>query len=320
MTLPLGDSGRPGGGGTGLPLRDNGLGAVDAGASVAADAVAVCSGGRPLASGRALEMTRDGGAGAGCGAGAATGMRPSAAATTASAALIGAGAGVGSGAGAGCGAGLGAVAGAATGAGALTGGIGSAATGGAGAGSSATGTASTGASATGVSAGASAGVSAGASTAGSTTSAASSAASLTVDPVSTAAVFLAGAFLAAAFFFAAVFFAAVFLTGFTSSGCSSRVNSSRSARRITMSAYASASDDEGPFAATPSTPQRPRTSAFVIPRSLASSWILIFFAATLRFNLSQSSFPRRCVNECTSRGVRFTRQTVGFPTAGVIDG
>lgn len=65
MTLPLGDSGRPGGGGTGLPLGDKGLGAVDAGASVAAAGGAACSGGRPLASGRALEMTRDCGSGAG---------------------------------------------------------------------------------------------------------------------------------------------------------------------------------------------------------------------------------------------------------------
>jgi hypothetical protein len=73
MTLPLGDSGRPGGGGTGLPLGDNGLGAVDAGASVAAVAVAACSGGRPLASGRALEMTRDGGSGVGAGAGVGSG-------------------------------------------------------------------------------------------------------------------------------------------------------------------------------------------------------------------------------------------------------
>ena len=55
---------------------------------------------------------------------------------------------------------------------------------------------------------------------------------------------------------------------------------SRWARLVTMSAYASASDDEGPFAATPSVEQRLRTSAFVIPSSFASSWILIFFAAT----------------------------------------
>ena len=48
-----------------------------------------------------------------------------------------------------------------------------------------------------------------------------------------------------------------------------------------MSEYASASEDDGPLAATPSTPQRSRTSAFVIPSSFASSWILIFFAATL---------------------------------------
>ena len=48
-----------------------------------------------------------------------------------------------------------------------------------------------------------------------------------------------------------------------------------------MSAYASASEDDGPLAATPSTPQRSMTSAFVIPSSFASSWILIFFAATL---------------------------------------
>ena len=84
---------------------------------------------------------------------------------------------------------------------------------------------------------------------------------------------VAGAFFAAAFL-------AGFFSGLTSSGCSGRVSPSRSARLVTMSAYASASDDDGPFAATPSVEQRPRTSAFVIPSSFASSWILIFLAAT----------------------------------------
>ena len=102
-----------------------------------------------------------------------------------------------------------------------------------------------------------------------------------------AAFFFPGAFFFAAGFFvadfldAAFFLAGAFLPGLTSSGCTSRFNPSRSARRVTMSAYASASEDDGPLAATPSTLQRSRTSAFVIPSSFASSWILIFFAATL---------------------------------------
>lgn len=114
-----------------------------------------------------------------------------------------------------------------------------------------------------------------------------------------AATFGAAAFLTGAFF-AAVFFAGAFFTGLDSSGCSSRVRPSRSARRVTMSAYASAKDEDGPFAATPSTPQRSSTSALVIPSSFASSWILIFFAATLRFNLSLSSLPHGCVNQRAS--------------------
>ena len=105
-------------------------------------------------------------------------------------------------------------------------------------------------------------------------------ASTTGSGVSGSAASGAAAFAGAAFL-AAAFFGAAFLTGLGSSGCSSRLSPSRSARRVTMSAYASASDDDGPFAATPSTPHRSRTSAFVIPSSFASSWILIFLAATL---------------------------------------
>ena len=90
---------------------------------------------------------------------------------------------------------------------------------------------------------------------------------------------VAGASLAGAPSLATAFLA-TFFSGLCSSGCSGRVKPSRWARLVTMSAYASASDDEGPFAATPSVEQRLRTSAFVIPSSFASSWILIFLAAT----------------------------------------
>ena len=313
MTLPLGDNGRPGGGGTGLPLGNRGrtgaVGGPPAAASDAADPGAG-SGGRPSASGRALEILRAAGSAAtgaerGSGSGARdagvaggveetvgdspTGSRPSAAATTASAALIDVDTG-------------GAASGGAGATGFDTGGAGWAV----GVGSEVSAAGSSAGNAGGSEAGstptARASGSAGASTAAGASVLADCffAAAFLAGVFLAAAFFLAGAFLAAVFSFAGAFFAAVFLTGFGSSGCSSRVKPSRSARRATMSEYASASEDEGPFAATPSTPQRSRTSWFVIPSSLASSWILIFFAATLRFNLSQSGFPRRCANQCTS--------------------
>ena len=111
--------------------------------------------------------------------------------------------------------------------------------------------------------------------------------------------FLAGAFFlaAAVFFLAGAFFLTALLTGFGSSGCSSRVKPSRSARRRSMSAYASCREDEGALAATPAAPARSSTSLLVIPSSLASSWTRIFFAGTFRFNLSLSSFPHRCVDQ-----------------------
>jgi hypothetical protein len=64
MTLPLGDNGRPGGGGIDLPLGDNGRsGGAPSGRSGAGRRASVgaagCSGGRPPAVGRALEITRD---------------------------------------------------------------------------------------------------------------------------------------------------------------------------------------------------------------------------------------------------------------------
>ena len=86
-------------------------------------------------------------------------------------------------------------------------------------------------------------------------------------------------------FLAAAFFAGAFST-LGSSGCSSRVSPSRTARRRTMSEYASLSDDEWLFTGTPRTPQRSTTSWFVIPSSLASSCSRMFFA-TSSFNLSR---------------------------------
>ncbi len=64
MTLPLGDNGRPGGGGMALPLGDNGRSAgAPSGRSGAGRRASVgaagCSGGRPSAAGRPLEITRD---------------------------------------------------------------------------------------------------------------------------------------------------------------------------------------------------------------------------------------------------------------------
>ena len=116
---------------------------------------------------------------------------------------------------------------------------------------------------------------------------------------------------AACFLAAAFFLAGAFLAGLGSSGCSSRVNPSRSARRVTMSAYASASEDDGPLAATPSTPQRSRTSAFVIPSSFASSWILIFFAATLSIQPFTVVFASRMLES-----MRIRVFVAAGPTAG----
>ncbi len=83
MTLPLGDNGRPGGGGIALPLGDNGRSAgAPSGRSVAGRrasvGVAGCSGGRPSAAGRPLEITREDAsatsAGAGVGVSATAGV------------------------------------------------------------------------------------------------------------------------------------------------------------------------------------------------------------------------------------------------------
>ena len=277
MGLPLGESGRPGGGGIGRPVGETGRSgvAVSGRSSTrrASGGAAACSGGRPPAVGRPLEMTREDASDT---VGAAAGSASTAGADSVSTA------GAGS-AGAACSA------------------------------ASGSGTESTGASTAGSSTTSTAGAGV------STTSTAGAGVDLDLDRnvglgdrrlrrlvrdhrflggrvdlrysgvdrlgrfddgFGLGEPFFAAAFFGAAFL-AALFLAAVFLTGLASSGCSSRLSPSRSARRVTMSAYASASDDDGPFAATPSTPHRSRTSAFVIPSSFASSWILIFLAATL---------------------------------------
>ncbi len=87
----------------------------------------------------------------------------------------------------------------------------------------------------------------------------------------------AGAF-AAFFVLLAAFVALVALTGLGSSGCSARVRPSRSARRRTRSACASSMPEECVFTPMPRSRDRSRVSLFVIPSSLASSWIRIFAA------------------------------------------
>jgi len=92
---------------------------------------------------------------------------------------------------------------------------------------------------------------------------------------------------------AAAFLAAVFLTGLISSGCSGRVSPSRSARRRIRSACCSIMVEEWVFAPTPRALERSIISALVIPSSLASSCIRVFFDKT-----------------CTAfRGVALNRQT-----------
>jgi hypothetical protein len=107
-----------------------------------------------------------------------------------------------------------------------------------------------------------------------------------------AAAFFAGAFFAAAFFagaspstgaasafFAAAFFAGAFFAGFSSSGCASRFRPSRSALRRTRSACASSIEDDTLRTSMPISFDRSSASLFVIPSSLASSAIRIFFTA-----------------------------------------
>ncbi len=123
--------------------------------------------------------------------------------------------------------------------------------------------------ASGVAAGASAGASAAGTSAGALAAGAS------------AGAFAAGASvgaLAAFFVLLAAFVAFVALAGLGSSGCSSRVRPSRSARRRTRSACASSMPEECVFTPMPRSRDRSRVSLFVIPSSLASSWIRIFAA------------------------------------------
>ena len=74
--------------------------------------------------------------------------------------------------------------------------------------------------------------------------------------------------------------AAAFLTGLTSWGCWGRVRPSRSARRRTRSACCSIMVEEWVFAPTPRALERSIISALVIPSSLASSCIRMFFDKT----------------------------------------
>lgn len=78
----------------------------------------------------------------------------------------------------------------------------------------------------------------------------------------------------------AAFFAAAFFTGFTSSGCWALVRPSRSARRRIRSACCSIMVEEWVFAPTPKALERSIISALVIPSSLASSCIRVFFDKT----------------------------------------
>jgi hypothetical protein len=102
-----------------------------------------------------------------------------------------------------------------------------------------------------------------------------------------AAAFFAGAFFAgaspsagaASAFFAAAFFAGAFFAGFSSSGWASRFRPSRSALRRTRSACASSIEDDTLRTSMPISFDRSSASLFVIPSSLASSAIRIFFTA-----------------------------------------
>ena len=116
---------------------------------------------------------------------------------------------------------------------------------------------------------------------GATTDATGAAGSSRTAAGSTGATSLAAACVATALASpeAATFFAAAaFFAGLPSSGCSARVSPSRSARRRSRSACASMIADDWLFASTPIALQRPSTSAFVIPSSLASSCTRMFFA------------------------------------------
>ena len=118
-------------------------------------------------------------------------------------------------------------------------------------------------------------------------SASAGAASTLVAAAFFAAAFFAGAFFAgaspsagaAAAFFAAAFFAGAFFAGFSSSGWASRFRPSRSALRRTRSACASSIEDDTLRTSMPISFDRSSASLFVIPSSLASSAIRIFFTA-----------------------------------------
>lgn len=313
MTLPVADMGRPGGGGIGRPPVVVGRGGaagrgVDGGVEGAVGPPTRASAGRGAGSGRPLEMigpeleivrsleiVAAGGASA-TGAGRATG---------AASACVGAGDAATAGSATGAAGSAAGGASATTGSGSATTSAGASATDAVSTETASTGAASTGAvvtvsastgvcaagcaatsgSTTGVTAGVSAGASAGA---GAAASAGAGSAEATVSVL--AAAFLAG------------------LPAFSGSGgCSSRVRPSRTARRRTMSAYASANEEEWLLTGTPSALARSTVSALVMPSSCASSCTRMFFA-TLRFNLSlcavsqgrRRSPPAQFVNSCRS--------------------
>ncbi len=304
MTLPVADVGRPGGGGIGRPLGVAGRGgAAGRGAAAGADGAPTrASAGRGACSGRPLEMigpwlemvrSLEVGATAGAFAVAVSGGAVTRAGATGAACGVSATAGTGSPAGsAATGAGSGAGSDTTTGSGVATTGVASTT------GVSTTGGTSTGATGVGSATTGAVGVSTGATSATAATSgvlACSGGASTEASSVADeeAAAFLVG-FVA--------------LPGFSGSGgCASRVRPSRTARRRTMSAYASANDDEWLLTGTPSALARSTVSALVMPSSCASSCTRMFFA-TLRFNLSLCAVsqgrgrspPAQFVNSCRS--------------------
>ena len=99
-----------------------------------------------------------------------------------------------------------------------------------------------------------------------------------------------------------------FFAGLASSGWCSRISPSRSARRRRRSACCSMMVEEWLFAPTPMTLERSMISAFVIPSSLASSCIRMFFdktgTALSWFALNRPDRPALLSFPCSSSSLR----------------
>lgn len=126
--------------------------------------------------------------------------------------------------------------------------------------------------------GAAAGAAAGATAAGASTPGSAGAGSAGSGAGAAGSSSTTGASAASCFAGLAAAFFAGFFSGLGSSGCSGRVSPSRSARRRMRSAWASMIDEEWLFNPMPRLSLNARTSALVMPSSLASSCTRMFFA------------------------------------------